>query len=321
MGLTDIFLLLGGIALFLYGMKIMAEGLNLLAGEQMKKILEKLTNNIFVAMLVGTIVTATIQSSTAVTVMVVGFVNAGMMTLIQAVGVIMGANIGTTITSQLVAFDIAKVAPLIAFVGFLIITLVKKEKIKQVGEVVIGLGILFIGMNSMSDAMAPLKDVQEIKDVMTRFSNPLLGVLIGTVVTCIIQSSSASVGILQAIASQGLISLTSSIYIVFGQNIGTCLTAIVATIGTNKNAIRAAVSHVLINVIGTILFIFIVLVLPVEEWIISMSPNNVVRQIANVHTIFNIGSAILLLPLTKLIVRLSVYLVPDGNKSSKQSTL
>lgn len=321
MKITDIIAMLGGLALFLYGMKIMGDGLELVAGSQMQKILEKLTTNRFLGMLVGLVVTAVIQSSSATTVMVVGFVNAGLMNLSQAIGVIMGANIGTTVTGQLIALNISAIAPLIAFIGIILILFSKKQKTNYIGQVLIGLGILFIGMNTMSNAMKPLAEVEEFTNLMTNFSNPLFGVLAGTIVTCVIQSSSASVGILQAMASQGLIGIGGAMYVVFGQNIGTCITAMIASVGGNKNSKRAALSHVLFNLIGSIIFVLISFALPLSEWIEKLSPNDTVQQIANLHTIFNISTTLLLLPFGGFIGQLALQIIKGEDKVDEQKRL
>ena len=230
--------LLGGLALFLYGMEMMSSGLELVAGDKLRNVIEKMTSSFFKSILVGTFVTAIIQSSSATTVMVVGFVNAGLMTIYQAVGIIMGANIGTTITGQLVALNISTLAPIIAFVGFLLNTFSKNKKKRYIGQAVIGLGFLFMGMQFMSVAMEPLRDYPGFVTLMTKFDNPILGVLAGTAITAILQSSSASLGILQAIANQGVIPLYSSMYIIFGFNIGTCITSVLSSIGSSKNARR-----------------------------------------------------------------------------------
>lgn len=321
MKITDLFALLGGLALFLYGMKIMGDGLELVAGSQLQKILEKLTTNRVLGMLVGVAVTAVIQSSSATTVMVVGFVNAGLMNLSQAVGVIMGANIGTTVTGQLIALDIGAIAPVIAFIGVLLILFAKKKRINYLGMVIIGLGMLFIGMGTMSDAMTPLREVQAFRDLMTNFTNPFIGVLTGLIVTCIIQSSSASVGILQALAGQGLIGIGGAMYVVFGQNIGTCITAMLASIGSNKNARRAALCHVLFNVFGTVLFIVISFILPFGHWMEMLAPGNTVRQIANLHTIFNIVTTALLLPFGSILVKIALKIIKGEDKVENQMKL
>ena len=311
MELNDILLLLGGLALFLYGMQMMGNGLETAAGNKMKSILEKLTSNRIKGVLVGAAITAVIQSSSATTVMVVGFVNSGLMTLNQAVWVIMGANIGTTITGQLIALDIDVIAPLFAFAGVAVIMFAKNEKIKHISEIFAGLGVLFIGMGMMGDAMAPLQQSETFISFMSNFNNPLVGILIGAVFTAIIQSSSASVGILQALASTGAIPLSSAVFILFGQNIGTCITAVLASIGTKVNAKRTTVIHLMFNIIGTILFSVICLITPFTDWIAALTPDNPVAQIANVHTTFNIVTTLVLLPFGTLMAKAAKVLLPD----------
>jgi len=313
--------LLGGLALFLYGMEMMSSGLELVAGDRLRVIIEKMTSSFLKAILVGTVVTAIIQSSSATTVMVVGFVNAGLMTIYQAVGIIMGANIGTTITGQLVALNISAVAPIIAFIGFLLNTFSKDKKKRYIGQAIIGLGFLFMGMEFMSKAMEPLRDYPGFVTMMTKFRNPILGVLVGTVVTAIIQSSSASLGILQAIANQGIIPLSSSMFIVFGFNIGTCITSVLSSIGSSKNARRTALVHVLFNVIGTAIFIAFAYILPIEDWIIRFSRDLPAAQIANLHTIFNIATTIILFPFSKKLADLSFKLIPGADKEQAEMSL
>jgi phosphate:Na+ symporter len=319
--ITDIFTLLGGLALFLYGMHIMGEGLELVAGTKLQRILEKLTTNRFLGVLVGLFTTVIIQSSSATTVMVVGFVNAGLMNLTQAVGVIMGANIGTTITAQLIALDFTSIAPIIAFIGMLLVMFVSKKRVNYVGQVIIGLGILFIGMNTMSAAMKPLRTVPEFADLMTRFDNPFLAILVGLLVTSIIQSSSASIGILQALAGQGLIGISGAMYVVLGQNIGTCVTALLASISGNKNAKRAALTHVLFNVIGTVIFIIISFILPFASWLEALTPGDSVQQIANFHSIFNIATTILLFPFGAKLANIALKLIKGEDQLDKQIKL
>ncbi len=311
MELNDILLLLGGLALFLYGMQMMGNGLETAAGNKMKSILERLTSNRIKGVVVGAAITAVIQSSSATTVMVVGFVNSGLMTLNQAVWVIMGANIGTTITGQLIALDIDVIAPLFAFAGVAVIMFTKNEKVKHISEIFAGLGVLFIGMGMMGDAMEPLQQSEAFINVMSNFNNPLVGILIGAVFTAIIQSSSASVGILQALASTGAVPLSGAVFILFGQNIGTCITAVLASIGTKVNAKRTTVIHLMFNIIGTILFSVICLAVPFTEWIAVLTPDNPVAQIANVHTIFNIVTTIVLLPFGTFMARASKMLLPE----------
>ena len=249
MGITDILALLGGLALFLHGMQMMSSGLEAAAGNRMKNILERLTANRFLGVLVGAAITAVIQSSSATTVMVVGFVNAGMMTLNQAVWIIMGANIGTTVTGLLIALDVGELAPFFAFAGVALMVFVKEPKLQHIGQILAGLGVLFLGMGMMSDAMVPLRESESFISLMSTFSNPILGILAGAGFTAIIQSSSASVGILQALANSGIIGLSSAVFVLFGQNIGTCITAVLASIGTNRNAKRTTIIHLMFNII------------------------------------------------------------------------
>ena len=311
MGIEVILSLLGGLALFMYGMQMMSNNLEAVAGNRMKQILERLTANRFLGVLVGAGITALIQSSSATTVMTVGFVNSGLMTLKQAVWIIMGANVGTTITGQLIALDIGALAPLIAFVGVMLLIFVKSKKVQHVGGIVAGIGVLFIGMGMMSDAMVPLRDNAAFIHLMTKFSNPVIGILAGAVFTAIIQSSSASVGILQALAMGGVIGLHSAVFVLFGQNIGTCITALLASVGTNRNAKRTTMIHLMFNIIGTVLFVSLCLVTPFTDWMIALTPDNPVAQIANVHTVFNLTTTLLLLPFGSLLVKLAVKLLPD----------
>lgn len=311
MKITDFFSLLGGLALFLYGMQMMSNGLEAAAGNKMKQILEKLTANRFLGVLVGAGITAVIQSSSATTVMVVGFVNSGMMTLKQAVWIIMGANIGTTITGQLIALDVGELAPLFAFAGVALIVFVKKQKVHHYGLIVAGLGILFIGMEMMSGAMMPLRESEAFVSLMTKFSNPVLGILAGALFTAVIQSSSASVGILQALAGSGLIGLSNAVYVLFGQNIGTCITAILAAIGTSRNAKRTTVIHLMFNLIGTAIFTVVCITTPLTELVESFTPGNVSSQIANMHTLFNIVTTLLLLPFGNYLARAAVRILPE----------
>ena len=257
MNFTLVLGLLGGLSLFLYGMQMLSSGLEDVAGNRMKKILEKLTSNRFLGVAVGAGITAAIQSSSATTVMAVGFVNSGIMTLKQAVWIIMGANIGTTITGQLIALDVGVIAPLIAFFGVAMIVFLKAPKIHRIGKILAGLGILFIGMDIMGAAMEPLRESQSFISLMTKFSNPLLGIVAGALFTAIIQSSSASIGILQTLAANGLISFSSAVFVLFGQNIGTCITAVLAAIGTNRSAKRTTAIHLIFNVTGTVIFTFL----------------------------------------------------------------
>lgn len=318
MGITDVLALLGGLSLFLYGMQMMSTGLEAAAGNRMKSILEKLTSNRVKGVLVGAAITAVIQSSSATTVMVVGFVNSGLMTLKQAVWVIMGANIGTTITGQLIALDIGAIAPLFAIAGVGAIMFIKSEKVHHISSIFAGLGILFMGMDMMGAAMSPLKESEAFISLMTKFDNPLLGILVGALFTAVIQSSSASVGILQALASTGMIPLSSAVFVLFGQNIGTCITAVLASIGMKVNAKRTTVIHLLFNIIGTVLFTVICLVTPYVTWIEAMTPGDPVAQIANAHTVFNIVTTLLLLPFGTHMANIAVRILPDSKKADDE---
>lgn len=318
MGITDVLSLFGGLALFLYGMQMMSNGLEATAGNKMKSILEKLTSNRIKGVLVGAVITAVIQSSSATTVMVVGFVNSGLMTLNQAVWIIMGANIGTTITGQLIALDIGAIAPLFAILGVGAIMFSKNEKIHHISGIIAGLGILFMGMDMMGAAMKPLQESETFLNLMTQFSNPLVGILVGAIFTAVIQSSSASVGILQALAATGMIPLSSAVYVLFGQNIGTCITAVLASIGTKVNARRTTVIHLMFNIIGTTMFTIICMITPYVTLIESITPGDPVAQIANAHTIFNIVTTLILLPFGNYMARAAVRILPDSKKEDDE---
>ena len=318
MSITDIFGLLGGLALFLHGMQMMSSGLEAAAGNKMKRILERLTSNRFLGVAVGAVITAVIQSSSATTVMVVGFVNSGMMTLQQAVWIIMGANIGTTITGQLIALDVGALAPLFAFIGVALVVFIKKQSVHHYGQIIAGLGILFIGMEMMSGSMLPLRESEAFISLMTRFSNPVLGILAGMIFTAIIQSSSASVGILQALAAGGLIGLDGAVYVLFGQNIGTCITAVLASIGTSRNAKCTTIIHLMFNVIGTTIFTIICMTLPLVELVESFAPGNPQAQIANMHTLFNIVTTLLLLPFGTGLAALATKILPERESEAQE---
>ncbi|MBR5266453.1 MAG: Na/Pi cotransporter family protein, partial [Clostridia bacterium] len=302
--MMDIFAIVklcGGLALFIYGMTVMGDALEKVAGEKLEKTLETMTGNIFKSVTLGAIVTAIIQSSSATTVMVVGFVNAGIMTLKQAVGVIMGANIGTTMTAQLLRLGGGDSAStLMKFlkpsnlcyiavaIGFVMILMKKKRKMKDVGEILLGLGVLFIGMNTMEGAVSGLRELPAFQQMFITLKNPILGVLAGALVTAAIQSSSASVGILQAVAATGAVSFGAAIPIIFGQNIGTCITAFMSSLGGSKNARRTAMMHLYFNLIGTILFMIgmyaIKAIIGFSFWDSAITK----ADIANFHTIFNV---------------------------------
>lgn len=333
--------LFGGLGLFLYGMTMMSDGLKNIAGDRMKKLLGILTNNQLMGVLVGTVVTGIIQSSSATTVMVVGFVNAGLMNLLQATGVIMGANIGTTITAQLIAFKITDYAALAAGIGTIVYLFAKENKTRQIGTVILGFGILFIGMNFMSDSMAPLQNHEGFKNLLVSVSSsPILGLLVGFAFTAIIQSSSASIGLLQALAISGAFHNISGVTplelvvpIIMGQNIGTCVTAMLSSIGASILAKRASFIHLIFNVIGTIVFMVTVGVVgllseglnPIYDFIASISGTtridgqvvgDVSRQIANMHTLFNIFNTIILFPFARGLVKFAERALPGDEKEN-----
>ena len=321
MAITDLFGLLGGLALFLYGMQMMSDGLENVAGDRMERILEKLTANRFIGVAVGALITAVIQSSSATTVMVVGFVNSGMMTLQQAVWIIMGANIGTTITGQLVALDVGMFAPIIAFIGVAMIVFLKNPKLHHIGGIMAGFGVLFIGMDMMGAAMEPLREFPAFIDLMTQFTNPLLGILAGAVFTAVIQSSSASVGILQTLAAGGLIPFSSAVYVLFGMNIGTCITAVLASIGTNRSAKRTTIIHLMFNIIGTVVFTIICLSFPIADFVAALTPGKPAAQLANMHTTFNIATTILLIPFGTLLAKAATKILPDAPEDKEKTSL
>lgn len=324
----------GGLGMFLYGMNIMGDGLQKTAGNKLKRLLGYLTNNRIMAVLVGTVVTGIVQSSSATTVMVVGFVNAGIMNLGQAVGVIMGANIGTTVTAWLVSMSewsaILKpdfFAPLLVALGVLILMVFKDEKKKEIAEIIIGLGLLFIGLKFMSDVIKPYATQEDsvFRDAFIVLGkNPLLGIIIGTVVTAIVQSSSASVGILQTLAMAGIVNWNSAIFITLGQNIGTCITALLSSIGASKTAKRAAVIHLSFNVIGTLVFGIIMYVLFRVNTEFAASGINSI-EISVFHTLFNVTNTVLLFPFANWLVKLSGVFIDDtkieGSDDEVQVTL
>lgn len=321
MSVANILSMAGGLGLFLFGIRTMGDGLENAAGAKLKRMLEVLTGNRFLAVLVGFVVTAIIQSSTATTVMVVGFVNAGMMSLAQAVGVIMGANIGTTVTSLLIALNFSSVAAAAVLVGVILMLASKKTVVKNLGAIFTGFGLLFLGIDMMSDSMAPLRESAGFMNFIVTVSEsplrPLFGIILGIVMTAVLQSSSASVGVLQTLAMQGLVPLKFSVFVLFGQNIGTCLTALFSTVGAKKNSKRAAVIHLLFNLIGTGIFILIALLTPYVEGIEKLSPDPM-AQIAISHIVFNIVSTVVMFPFAKALVKLSCLLVPGKDDSESE---
>ncbi|MBO4394983.1 MAG: Na/Pi cotransporter family protein [Eubacterium sp.] len=318
MTIWNLFNLMGGLALFIFGMNLMSDGLKLAAGSYLKNILEKLTKNKFVGMCVGAGLTALIQSSNAMCVMVVGFVGAGMMMLENCVGVLMGAKIGTTITGQLIAFNISEIAPVIAFTGVVLIMIFKKPAWKNVGNIIASLGILFIGLGMMSSAMKPLAQESWFQDILTGVSNPILAMCVGILFTVIIQSASASVGVLQMMVLNGVVGFGQAFYIMLGMNIGASVAPALASIGGKKDAKRVALIVVLFESIGMVLFMVLTQIFPdILNWMVATSPDNPSRQIANANTIFNVVTVLVLLPCSKYLVKLSRLIIrgDDGEES------
>lgn len=330
MGIFNILTLLGGLALFLYGMDMMGDGLKKTSGSKLESILERLTSSPLKGALLGTCVTAVIQSSSATTVMVVGFVNSGIMKLEQAVGIIMGANIGTTVTSWLLSLTglqgdslLIKMlkpdsfAPIFAIIGVIFVSFSKKEKKQNIGLILLGFAVIMFGMDMMSGAVAPLSKIPEFTRVMTMFSHPLLGLLAGLILTAIIQSSSASVGILQTLCLTGTVSYGVAIPVIMGQNIGTCITAILASFGTSRNSKRAALIHLYFNVIGTSTFMFLFYICNAVHPFAFLGETASVAGIAVIHSAFNIMATILLLPFSKKLVTLARITLPDTAKKDE----
>lgn len=332
MTLFDLLSMIGGLALFLYGMHILSEGLEKLSGGRLEKVLENLTNSKWKAVLLGAGVTAVIQSSSATTVMVVGFVNSGIMKLSQAIGIIMGANVGTTITSWVLSLSgiesdsfliqmlkPTSFSPILAIIGIVFIMFVKSGKKRDLGTILVGFAILMFGMDTMSSAMEPLKDVPQFTNLFTMFTNPLLGMAVGALITAIIQSSSASVGILQALCDTGTVSYAAAIPIIMGQNIGTCITALMSGVGASKNAKRAAIVHLLFNILGTAIFmaVFYLLNAFVHFDFMPLPVNK--AGIALVHTAFNILATLVLLPFSGLLEKLSLVIIKPDEEEAKRA--
>lgn len=306
--------LLGGLGLFLYGMTIMSDGLEKSAGDKLEKLIEKLSGNIFKGVLMGALVTVVIQSSSATTVMVVGFVNAGIMNLTQAIGIIMGANIGTTITAQLVSIDLTVLAPVAIAIGVGFKLFSKKNKSIILGEIILGFGILFLGMELMKDALAPLKEYEGFETMIRSigagtFFGMIKGFLIGLVITSIVQSSSATTGIMVALASTGALPIESAYPILLGTNVGTCVTALLSSVGANRTAKRAAVMHLMFNVIGTVIFFLLFSKITIN--LVTAMSDDAGRQLANAHTFFNVVNTIILLPFAGLIVKAATFMIQN----------
>lgn len=332
MSIYSIFSLFGGLALFLYGMNMMGDGLEKISGGKLEQILEKMTDKTYKGVLLGCAVTAVIQSSSAVTVMVVGFVNSGIMELSRAIGVIMGANIGTTATAWILSLTgidgdslivnllkPSSFAPVLAVIGVFLLMFSKSDKRKNIGGIIAGFGILMMGMEFMSDSMSGLADNQQFTSILLKFSNPVLGILTGMILTAIIQSSSASVGILQALSLTGAVSFGTAFPIVLGQNIGTCVTALIASVGTNKNAKRAAMAHLYFNIIGVVLAVALFYggnaIFQFDFLQNTVTPS----QIAIIHSVFNIFSTFVMLPFTKQLEKLAYMTIKDGKKGKEDA--
>lgn len=302
---------LTGLGLLLFGIQMMATGLQKAASNRLRVFVAFLTRNRIIALLVGMVITIIIHSSSATSVMVVGFVNSGIMSLQQAVGVIMGANIGTTITGQLLSFNLTTYAPVLLVAGLILQLTSKTTKKKNVAEIFIGLGILFIGMSLLKEAMNPLKGIPQFEEYLVRWgTNPILGISLGIVITMLMQSSSATIAILIALGSEGIVPLEAALYVIYGDNIGTCATALISSIGSTINAKRIALIHLLFNIIGTLIFVFL-LGKPLAAVVSYLNPGDVARQVANSHSLFNIVNVIILFPAANLLVKLSTLLIPD----------
>lgn len=316
MSIATVFLLLGGLGLFLYGMKLMSDGLEQVAGARMRSILEFFTKNRFIGMLVGILFTAIVQSSSATTVMVVSFVNSGLMNLYQAAGVILGANIGTTVTGQLIAFNLSDVAPLFVIVGVVMFMFSKNQNVKKMGGVVLGFGILFMGLSTMSDAMSSLKESPQILGLLQSLTNPLAAILVGFLVTAVLQSSSATVGIVILMANQGMLKFVICPFLILGCNIGSCVSALLASLGGKKEAKRAAWIHFLFNLIGSTIIFGILLLAknPISELFMSISGGNPGRAVANAHTTIKIAEVILLFPFMTWVVKATYKIIPGEDR-------
>lgn len=325
MDIVTFFALLGGLGLFLFGMKEMSDGLEKAAGARMRGILEFFTKNRFIGMLVGILFTAVVQSSSATTVMVVSFVNSGLMNLLQATGVILGANIGTTMTGQLIAFNLSDVAPLFVIAGVVMVMFCKGLRIKRLGEVVLGFGILFMGLSIMGDSMTTIKESPQIVDILKSMQNPFAAMLVGFVITAVLQSSSATVGIIILMASQGLLAFSICPFFILGCNMGSCVSALLASLGGNKDAKRAAMIHFLFNVIGSaVTFVLLLFALdPFIDSLMAISGGNTARAVANAHTSMKIFEVIILFPFMGWIVKATYKVIPgeDGDAEDEYQLL
>lgn len=309
MSASNIISLLGGLGAFLFGMKYMGEGLEMAAGSRMKDLLEKLTRNKFLGFLLGAFVTVVIQSSSATTVMVMGFINAGIMDLYQATGVIFGANIGTTITSVLIALDASGIAPFCLFVGAFLMLYGPKQQLRHWGQIILGFGLLFQGLHTMSGAMEPLKDAVWFQDFILHATNPILGLLVGAALCAVIQSSSAAVGIVQALAMQGVMPLNFASYLICGINVGSAMPTILASMNARNNAKRASIIYLINNVVGAIIMVPVTMLLPYTDFVENLVPDPAF-QVSLIHIIFKVVSAVVLLPMTNWVVKLTYLIIP-----------
>lgn len=316
MSITEVFTLFGGLGFFLFGMKLMSEGLEKAAGAKMRGILEFFTKNRFIGMVVGIVFTAIIQSSNATTVMVVSFVNSGLMTLMQATGVILGANIGTTVTGQLIAFNLSDIAPLVVIIGVIMVMFCKKQSVKKIGEVILGFGILFMGLRIMGESMQAVKESPRILEFLSSLSSPFSAILVGFVITAVLQSSSATVGIILLMVSQGLLAFAICPFMILGCNIGSCVSALVASLSGKKDAKRAALIHFLFNVIGSaVMFVILLVALdPITSGLLYISGGNLARAVANVHTLMKVFEVAMLFPFMGWIVKATYKIVPGTDE-------
>ena len=311
MSFANILSLVSGLAIFLYGMEVMGDGFKHLAGSSLQDVLEKLTSKPVVAFLAGIVVTALIQSSSATTSMLVSFVNAGIMQVSQTVYVILGSNVGTTITGHLMALDVGVIAPFLAFIGVCLIMFVKNDRANAIGEIMMGLGFVFIGMDMMSSGLYPLGNSPFFLDLLANMRNPIFGILVGFVLTAVVQSSSASLGIIQSVAKTGMVQIKDVMFFNLGQNIGTCTTALIASLSFNRDAKRVAIMNLSFNIFGAILFTILYTLFPFDALYEMLAPDNVVSQIAIMHTLVNLVTALVCFPIANLFVKLAYMIIPD----------
>ena len=311
MKFTDILAVLSGLAIFLYGMEVMGSGFKHMAGGKLQDVLEKLTKKPIVALLAGMLVTALVQSSGATTSMLVSFVNAGIMRVEQTVYVILGSNIGTTITGHLMALDVGLVAPFLAFIGVCLIMFVKNDRLNAIGEIMMGLGFVFIGMDTMSGGLKPLGNMPFFLNLLSNMQNPIFGIMVGFVLTTIVQSSSASLGIIQSLAKSNLVAIQDVMFFNLGQNIGSCTTAMLASLSFNRDAKRVSIINLTFNIVNAVLFTILYSFLPFDRWYQMIAPGNVVKQIAMMHTFTNVVTGLVCFPFAKALAKIAYFFIPD----------